>query len=123
MKKQRHSLGNIAPDGLYLRLLVFFCYYLIMARGSQDGVSNNPNGRPVGTKNKFTYEVKNKVLEYVTGDFIEKMFAEIDQIDNLSARVRAKAEIIKLFIPRPVSEEEQKSTGEYLEYIRKLCGC
>ena len=94
-----------------------------MARGSQNGISNNPNGRPVGTKNKLTNGIKNEVLKYVTDDFIKSIFTEIDKIDNVSARVRAKAEIIKLFIPRPVSEEEQKSAGEYLEYIRKLCGC
>ena len=94
-----------------------------MARGSQNGISNNPSGRPTGSKNKLTGGVKNKVLEYITDDFIKKTFDEIKEIDNVAARVRARSEILKLFIPKPVSEEEQKSAGEYLEYIRKLCGC
>jgi hypothetical protein len=93
-----------------------------MAKGSQNGISNNPAGRPAGSKNKIRYNIKDRIVENIDDDFVKSVFAEIDAIDKPEIKARLKIELLKLFVPRPVSDEEKGAVSLYTEHIKKLCG-
>ena len=76
-------------------------------KGQGKGRTNNPAGKPAGTKNKIPQTVKKRIIEYVEDNFD----GYINDIKSLRARDRVKAvtELIKLVVPRPVSEEEMEA--------------
>ena len=84
--------------------------------------SNNPLGRPAGAKNKVSATVKARIAEYVNEDF-DNYILEIESIKSLPDRVRAKTELIKLVVPKPVNEEETEATKDfYAEAFRRMFG-
>lgn len=84
--------------------------------------SNNPFGRPAGSKNKVSAAVKARIAEYVNNDF-DTYIKEIEEIEDVKDRVRAKTELIKLVVPRPVSEEETAASKDfYTEAMRRMFG-
>jgi hypothetical protein len=68
------------------------------------GKTNNPFGKPVGTKNKVPTTVKKRIVEYVEADF-DKYIKDIEELEPRD-RVKAFTELVKLVVPRPVGEEE-----------------
>jgi hypothetical protein len=68
------------------------------------GHTNNPKGRPPGARNKISVGVKRRIIEYVEKDFDKY----IQALETLEPRdmVRSFTELLKLVIPRPVSDEE-----------------
>jgi hypothetical protein len=68
------------------------------------GKTNNPSGKPAGTKNKVPATVKKRIIEYVEADF-DKYIKYMEELEPRD-RVKAFTELIKLVVPRPVSEEE-----------------
>ncbi|MDR1120263.1 MAG: hypothetical protein LBM08_05030 [Dysgonamonadaceae bacterium] len=93
-----------------------------MAKGSQNGISNNPSGRPKGSGNKIKYNVKDKIIANINDDFIKSVFDEINEVDKPEVKAKLKIELLKLFVPRPVSDEEKNAASLYTEHIKKLCG-
>lgn len=84
--------------------------------------SNNPFGRPTGSKNKVSATVKARIAEYVNDDF-DNYIEEIESISNVSMRVRAKTELVKLVVPKPISEEEAEANKDfYAEAFRRMFG-
>lgn len=81
--------------------------------GLKKGQTNNPDGRPVGSKNRVLNPVK-KRIETLVEDNWDDLVKEIEEL-NVKDRVKAKIDLIKLIVPRPVSEEEE-------EGINKLYG-
>jgi N-acetylneuraminic acid mutarotase len=67
---------------------------------------NNPNGRKVGSVNKVTYDLKTRLTENVNEAFMDRMFSEIEQIEKVEYRVKARIEVIKFLIPKPRDVEE-----------------
>lgn len=84
--------------------------------------SNNPFGRPAGAKNKVSATVKARIAEYVNGDF-DTYIKEIESIEDVTNRVRAKTELVKLVVPKPISEEEAEANKDfYAEAFRRMFG-
>lgn len=84
--------------------------------------SNNPFGRPPGAKNKVSATVKARIAEYVNTDF-DTYIKEIESIEDVTNRVRAKTELVKLVVPKPISEEEEKRNEDfYAEAFRRMFG-
>jgi hypothetical protein len=73
--------------------------------GLKKGRTNNPSGKPIGTKNKVSYSLK-KLLADFGNDKFEQFKNDFDSIDDSYQRAKMYVEISKLLIPRPVSEEE-----------------
>lgn len=87
--------------------------------GLPKGQTNNPNGRPIGSKNKIKNPVREKVKDFVEENF-DTLISEIEELD-LRERVRAKLELIKLVVPKPVNEEETAPGRSYeSELIKRL---
>ena len=70
-----------------------------MASGSQNGISNNPNGRPVGSKDKLPSMVKSDVIAFLNNN-IEEYFIALKKLEGRDY-VRCMTELIKLVVPLP----------------------
>lgn len=77
------------------------------ARGLKPGQTNNPNGRPIGAKNKVKLATKERIAKYVEDDF-DNFVKEIKKLP-LKEKVKAKIELIKLVVPRPLADEEKEA--------------
>lgn len=69
--------------------------------GLKKGMTNNPNGRVPGSKNKIPFDIKKKMSGKVDESFIEGMFADIEIIDNPKDRAAAKIKVVEFFVPKP----------------------
>ena len=87
-------------------------------KGVGKGRTNNPNGRPVGSKNKLTVSVKEKIVEEVN----DNLDSYIKRLKSLGDRdyVRCMTELIKLVVPRPLNEEESNTININSELIKRL---
>jgi hypothetical protein len=91
--------------------------------GPPKGVSNNPAGRPKGSKNKISYDIRKAIFEKVgNGHFIKGLFSDIKKIDDFEKRAKLKLELIKLFVPRPLNEDEEKDRDIRSAIFDKLAG-
>jgi len=89
-----------------------------MAKGSQNGISNNPYGKPIGTKNKIQTTVKKQIVEFVVNDF-DALLSDIQGL-NTRDRVRAKIELIKLVVPRPLNDSEEDEVKTRSKIMKRL---
>lgn len=87
-------------------------------RGLPPGRTNNPNGRPKGAKNKVQLATKERIAEYVEGDF-DNFVKEIKKLP-IKDRVRAKIELIKLVVPRPLADEEKEAISTQSVLFKRL---
>ena len=89
-----------------------------MARGSQNGISNNPTGKPKGAANNLSISVREKIVEHIKNDFD----AYIEELNSLEGKdyVRCMTELIKLVVPRPLNEEESNAMNINSELIKRL---
>lgn len=72
------------------------------------GQSNNPAGKPRGTKNKLSLDIKKVLAGKIDKAFVDGMLTDINSIIKPYDRARLKVEIVKLFVPRPVEEDEDE---------------
>jgi len=92
-------------------------------QGPPKGVSNNPYGRPKGCKNKVHYDVKKAIAEKVCdANYVKGIFEDIDSIEEADKRARLKVELVKLFVPRPLNDDEQKDKDIKSAIWEKLSG-
>lgn len=92
-------------------------------QGPPKGVSNNPNGRPKGSKNKVHYDVKKAIAERVcTPEYVDGIFKDISLVFDSDKRAKLKIELVKLFVPRPMNDEEQKDKDIKSAIWEKLSG-
>ena len=70
------------------------------------GQTGNPNGRPKGTPNKVTAEMKEKIQLFVESNFetIQKDFDNVDAKDRLIIFER----LLKYVIPTKIEQENVK---------------
>lgn len=91
--------------------------------GLPKGRTNNPNGRPKGSKNKVHYDVKKAIAEKVcTDEYVESIFDDIDGVFDKEKRAKLKIELVKLFVPRPLNDDEQKDSDIRSAIYAKLAG-
>ena len=96
---------------------------MVKKRGLPKGITNNPNGRPRGSKNKFSYDAKTFIYNNVANDgFVNGLFIDIDAIEEADKRAKLKLELLKLFIPRPLNEVEEKNKDIRSAIFNKLAG-
>jgi hypothetical protein len=80
-------------------------------KGQGKGMTNNPAGRPVGSKNKMPNQVK-KVLEDIFLDSVEELKNDIKNIESPAVRAKLFIEIGKMFVSRPLNEEEKSANAD-----------
>jgi hypothetical protein len=90
-------------------------------KGQGKGTTNNPTGRPVGSKNKIPNQVK-KVLEDIFLSNIKQLEEDIKNIDRPEVRAKLLIETGKLFVPRPLNEEEKDVNRIQSEFMKRLFG-
>lgn len=92
-------------------------------RGAPAGNCHNPKGRPKGTKNKISYDVRKMIWEKVSDpQYIKGMFDDIDDVEENDKRAKLKIELVKLFVPRPLNDDEQKDKDIKSAIWEKLSG-
>ncbi len=90
--------------------------------GLKKGQTNNPNGRPAGTKNKVNSETKNWIKEIVDGSR-EQFLIDLKSVDP-EKRLLIIEKLMKYVVPSlsAVSVEAQIS-AEYSELEKLLDKC
>jgi len=88
--------------------------------GLQKGMTNNPNGRPIGSVQRIPISVRETIVKQIEDD-VDKYF---DTLNALTGKdyVRCMTELIKLVIPRPLNEEETNNMNINSELLRRLFG-
>lgn len=77
--------------------------------GPPKGVSNNPAGRPKGSKNRISYDIRKEIYERISDDkFLTGLFDDIKNVEDYDKRAKLKLELVKMFVPRPMNEDEEK---------------
>jgi hypothetical protein len=89
-------------------------------KGQGKGVVKNPCGRPAGAQNKVSASVKSRIAAFIANDF-DSFISDITGLDERD-RVKAKIELMKFFIPRPLNEEETESHQLKNEVIKRMMG-
>lgn len=91
--------------------------------GPAKGVTNNPNGRPKGSKNKISYDIRTVIYEKVNEpDFIVSLFDDIESVEEIDKRAKLKLDLVKMFIPRPLNEDEVKDRDIKSAIFDRLAG-
>ena len=88
--------------------------------GLQKGRTNNPNGRPIGSVQRIPISVKETIIKRIEDD-IDKFFDELNALQGRDY-VRCMTELIKLVIPRPLTDEETDVMNSGSEMLRRLFG-
>ena len=92
-------------------------------RGLPKGRTNNPNGRVKGSKNKISYDVRKMIWEKVSDvNYVNTIFDDIDKVTENDKRAKLKIELVKLFVPRPLNNNEQKDKDFKNAVWKKLSG-
>lgn len=86
--------------------------------GLPKGRTNNPNGRPKGAKNRVQLATKERIAKFVEEDF-DNFIKELRKLDNKN-KVKAKLELIKLVVPRPLTDEETDALNTQSSLFARL---
>lgn len=78
-----------------------------MAKGPGKGNTNNPYGRPKGAKDKISKEVKERIAEFVAGNF-EEFEYDFKHETKTEVRMRIFLEALKLIVPKPKDPEVEE---------------
>jgi len=91
--------------------------------GLPKGRTNNPAGRPKGSKNKIQFDVRKAIYEKVSKvEYIDEFFNDIDMVEDADKRAKLKLDVLKLFVPRPLNDDEQKDSDIRSAMYAKLAG-
>ena len=91
--------------------------------GAPKGSTNNPNGRPKGSKNKISFDIRAAIYEKVSDSkFVDGLFKDIRDVEDTDKRAKLKLELVKLFVPRPMNEDEAKDKDIKSAIFAKLSG-
>jgi hypothetical protein len=100
--------------------------------GFKKGQSGNPNGKPIGSMNKTTKEIRESILKIVSKN-IERFENDLDKLSSKD-RVKIIVELIQYITPKVKTISYQEtieypeapdfsgfSTEELKYYMDKLC--
>jgi len=88
--------------------------------GLKKGQTNNPNGRPKGSGNIVSRTLKGRIAEFMESDW-ENLERQIDELEPKD-KVKAKIELLKLVVPRPISDEEKDGMTKLYGGLAHLFG-
>jgi hypothetical protein len=88
--------------------------------GLKNGTTNNPLGRPKGTKNKISASVKADIVAGVTQN-MDEYWNRLTGLDD-EHFVMAMTNLMRLIVPRPLNEEETESHLLKNEVIKRMMG-
>jgi len=82
------------------------------------GVSGNPTGRPKGTPNKTTSEIRKLFAEFISAniDNLQSIFDKLDPKEQIMVIER----FAKIILPPPIDELETLSEEQLEQIITKL---
>lgn len=87
--------------------------------GQKPGQTGNPNGRPTGSQNKVTAQLKDIMTkfcnDYLTGDF-QADFQAMSETD----RVKVSVDLVKHFVPKAKDESEKELEATATSALRRL---
>ena len=86
--------------------------------GPKKGVSNNPAGKPVGVKNKLTSEIKEKMTNFLAGNF-EQFRSDLNAVEDRGFRAKLYLEAYKLVVPKPKDDEDKAKEDEFISEFKK----
>ena len=91
--------------------------------GLPKGRTNNPNGRPKGSKNKIQYDIRKAIYEKVSDvKFVKSLFDDISEVDEADKRAKLKIDLVKLFVPRPLNNDEERDKDLKSALFARLAG-
>ena len=92
------------------------------AKEVEERRTNNPYGRPKGSRNKSTANVALKLVEYLEEDALSRdsIFKNIDDIKNPERKARVKIELYKLVTPKPRTQEEIANERKIEEELHNM---
>ena len=86
----------------------------------EKGISGNPYGRPAGTKNKNSVQIRSMIEQFI----IENFHVIVDDFNKLPEKERYKVlcNLLQYTIPKPQAETgfERLSDDQLHEIIEKL---
>ena len=88
--------------------------------GLKKGQTNNPNGRPVGSKNLVTVALRERIVGFLVEDF-ESLIEDIRKLPHRD-KVKAAIDLLKLVVPRPISDEEKDNAQKFYNGLECLFG-
>lgn len=68
-------------------------------QGPGKGNTNNPNGRPKGTQNKVTNDIKQKIVQLFEDYSITQMQDDLKSLDSIE-RLKVMTGLVNFIIPR-----------------------
>lgn len=87
----------------------------------QSGRRKGTGGRQPGAKNKVPYDVKKKLSECVNETFMQRIFAEIEEVEQVSKRVELRLKIVDYFVPKPKAPEDIEQENEFRkEFLERI---
>ena len=84
----------------------------------EKGVVLNPHGRPKGTPNKTTQQVREAFKELVEGN-LEKLKTDIEQLEPKD-RIKCVLDIAKFILPTLKSTEYKDADNKITKIIREI---
>ena len=87
--------------------------------GLTKGKTNNPNGRPLGAKNKISEKTRSMMADFVNAN-IEDIQAEYDKLEP-KEKLYFFEKILKYILPPPVmNEDSNKINVVFTEEFQKM---
>jgi hypothetical protein len=86
--------------------------------GIKKGTTNNPFGKPKGTKNKISASVKSDIVAGVTKNMNE-YWERLENPDD-EHYIMAMTNLMRLIVPRPLNEEEKNANAVQSEFMKRL---
>jgi hypothetical protein len=85
------------------------------------GMTNNPAGRPPGTPNKTTAEIKGVLTQFINRN-IGKMQEDFESIEDPCVRLYFMERLLKYIIPTRITsiDDQEDKRAENAEFLKNL---
>jgi hypothetical protein len=88
-----------------------------MPKGPGKGGSGNPNGRPKGSTNKATADIRERIRAFVESNF-DNLVSDIQSIPDVEKRCKVTLELFKYVMPALQSTSITGEDGKSLPAFR-----
>ena len=84
--------------------------------GVKKGTVNNPNGRPKGTPNKRSAELRDLMANFLSGNF-NRFIQDMSVIEDPAMRSKVYLDAYKTIVPRPIDEDDKEKDNEFRDKL------